>query len=150
MKTDISTLYEPQSIHCDWQVQMGDLTSGDDLQTAILISLFTDRLTNSDDDLDNSSDRRGWWGDINAQYKIGSRFWLLRRQKLTLKVAQKAEQYAKEALFWLVDDGVVQSIQIEATIRQPDRLYLTITFQRPDRDSKEMLRYYWVWSKNAI
>jgi Mu-like prophage protein gp46 len=146
MTTDISTFYDPEAIHCDWEKGVGDLVSGDDLQTAIIISLFTDRLANADDL--HEGDRRGWWGDTD--HRIGSRFWLLRREKLTAKIALNAEEYAKEALFWLVEDGVVKSIQIDARIRSPDRLYLTINYTRPDKESQEMFKFYWVWSKNAI
>jgi len=147
MTTDITTFYDVEAVHCDWHVVSGDLASGNDLQTAILISLFTDRLANADDEFDGN-DRRGWWGD--GEYRIGSRFWLLQRQKLTTDVALKAEQYAKEALQWLVDDGVVKTIQIQARIRWPDRLYLTIEYTRPDQGTKELLKYYWIWNPNAV
>lgn len=143
--TDISTFYDPEAIRCDWKEGVGDLVSGDDLQTAIIISLFTDRLAGADDDY--GEDRRGWWGDLDSEYLIGSRFWLLRREKLMTQVALKAEEYAKEALFWLVEDGVVKSIQINARIRAPNRLYLSIDYTRPDKNSKEMLQFYWVWEK---
>lgn len=145
--TDITTFYDPEAIHCDWKVRDGDLFSGNDLQTAILISLFTDRLAKADDDYEGS-DRRGWWGD--GERLIGSRFWLLRRQKLTTAVALKAEQYAKEALQWLVDDGVVKAIEIDTRIRWPDRLYLSISYVKPDNGSKEMLKFFWIWSQDAI
>ena len=148
--TDITTLYDEQIAHCDWEIAEGDLKKGDDLQTAILISLFTDRLANADDEYEDNNDndnRRGWWGDLDSDYRIGSRFWLLRRKKLTKEVAIKAEQYAKEALKWLVDDGIVKFIELESSIRYPDRLYLKITYIRPDKDSKELLQFYWVWEK---
>ncbi|MCV5591620.1 phage GP46 family protein, partial [Escherichia coli] len=83
----------------------GDIVCGNDLQTAILISLFTDRLADASDETDDGN-RRGWWGDLEQDYRVGSRLWLLRRQKLTTQVALKAEAYAREALQWLKDDGV--------------------------------------------
>ena len=147
--TDITTIYDPEAIHCDWKIQQGDLAIGSDLQTAILISLFTDALANADDPIEGS-DRRGWWGDMGSSYHIGSKFWLLRREKLSTQVAVRAEQYAGQALRWMVDDGVVKTIVINASIRLPDRLYLKIAYERPDKDSKEMLKFYWVWSENAV
>ena len=145
MTTDITTFYDPEAIHCDWKEGIGDLVNGDDLQTAVIISLFTDRLANADDA--HEGDRRGWWGDIDSDYRIGARFWLLSREKLTPAVALKAEDYAKEALFWLVEDGVVKSIHINARIRAPERLYLSVEYTRPGINSKEMLQFYWVWEK---
>lgn len=144
MTTDIATFYDSQAVHCDWRTVQGDLVSGDDLQTAILISLLTDRLARADDDYEGS-ERKGWWGDWEMDYPIGSRLWLLRRQKLTKAVVLKAEQYAKEALQWLVADGVAKAIDVTASIQMPDRLYLVIYYTRPNQDSKEMLKFYWVW-----
>lgn len=47
----------------EWREGNGDLVNGDDLQTAMIISLFTDRVARDDDDIDGE-DRRGWWGDM--------------------------------------------------------------------------------------
>lgn len=147
--TDIKTVWIADEARGDWELLKGGLSGGDDLQTAILISLFTDRLARSDDDHDGD-DRRGWWGDSGAKYNIGSRLWLLNRQKLTTKTAQRAEDYAAEALKWLIDDGIVSAIATEAQIVYPARLYLTITYQKPGR-SDASLKFYWVWEQiNAI
>lgn len=98
--SDISSFWNVDAIHADWQADSGALTTGNDLQTAIIISLFTDRLARRDDTYDGS-DRRGWWGDSDSDNQMGSRLWLIRREKLTTRVAIKAEEYAKEALSWL-------------------------------------------------
>ncbi|UMR99560.1 phage GP46 family protein [Escherichia coli] len=142
--SDITLFYDEEALRCDWQVTVGDLVCGNDLQTAILISLLTDRLADASDDTDGG-DRRGWWGDLEQDYRIGSRLWLLRRQKLTTQVALKAEEYATEALQWLVDDGVVASLTTEARIVYPDRLYLTVTYRRPDAETTEWQKFYWIW-----
>lgn len=141
--TDIKTVWNTATGTGDWQEANGDLQSGDDLQTAIYISLFTDRLARSDDDYDGQ-DRKGWWGDTDADYPIGSRIWLLRRQRLSTKVATKAASYAKEALQWLIDDGVVESVTITTQIVYPSRLYMDITYAQPAR-SATTVQYYWVW-----
>ncbi|MEC5321135.1 phage GP46 family protein [Brenneria populi subsp. brevivirga] len=147
--TDIKTVWIVDEARGDWELSKGDLASGDDLQTAILISLFTDRQARSDDDYDGD-DRRGWWGDTDAEYNIGSRLWLLNRQKLTPKMAQRAENYANEALQWLIDDGVVAVITAEAQIVYPSRLNLTINYQKPDL-TNESIKFYWVWEQiNAV
>ncbi|NYY43037.1 hypothetical protein C6511_26145, partial [Escherichia coli] len=53
--------------------------------------------------------------------------------------------YALEALQWLKDDGVVASLDVEAWIVPPDRLYMTIAYQRPDADTTEYQKFYQVW-----
>ena len=113
--SDISSWWNADTLRTDWMAGNGDLLSGDDLQSAIMISLFTDRLAHSDDDYDDEY-RRGWWADTGTDGFIGSRLWLLRRQKLTTQVAKKAEDYAREALAWLITDGVVSDIQIRTQI----------------------------------
>jgi len=141
--TDITTLWNAEQSVGDWVEASGDLQSGDDLETAILISLFTDRLAREDDEYDGDN-RRGWWGDQDQDYPIGSRLWLLSRQKLTLAVANKAQDFAAEALKWLTDDGVVASITPVTQIVYPNRLNLFITYQKPGQDAVSK-RYFWVW-----
>lgn len=142
--SDITLLYDEEVMRCDWSVGPGDIVCGNDLQTAILISLLTDRLADASDDTDDGN-RRGWWGDLEQDYRIGSRLWLLRRQKLTTQVALKAEDYAREALQWMTDDGVVSSLDVEAWIVMPDRLYMTIAYRRPDEGTTMCQKFYWVW-----
>ena len=143
MTTDIKTIWEPDKVLGDWQTGGGGLQDGNDLETAILISLFTDRLARTDDGIDGD-DRRGWWGDTNSEYPIGSRLWLVRREKLTTKVALKAEDYANEALVWLLDDGVVTAISSNAQIVYPNRLNLIISYQQPTQ-TQASVKFSWVW-----
>lgn len=95
--SDFASFWNVDEMIADWQEGAGILSTDNDLQTVILISLFTDRLARSDDDY-GDSDRRGWWGDTNEEHQLGSRLWLLRREKLTTKVAIKAETYALNPL----------------------------------------------------
>ncbi|AOM40484.1 phage GP46 family protein [Xenorhabdus hominickii] len=147
--SDITSAWDVKNIHADWLAGQGDLVTGNDLQTAIIISLFTDRQARADDDIDGT-DRRGWWGDNGADYPIGSRLWLLHRQKLTPAVALAAEDYAREALQWMLDDGVADAVDIGTQIVWPHRLNMIIRYQRPGRDNED-LRFFWVWEReNAI
>ena len=86
---------------------LADLQGDDGLMTAVIISLFTDARAHDDDPLPDervgvSSDRRGWWGDClpDAQGEqtlesIGSRLWLLWREKDLDSVVARARQYAE-------------------------------------------------------
>ncbi|HEJ7999074.1 TPA: phage GP46 family protein [Serratia liquefaciens] len=144
--SDISSFWDVERLAADWREGRGDLVSGDDLQTAIIISLFTDRVARDDDDIDGD-DRRGWWGDADEENDIGSRLWLLRRQKLTQAVAQKAEDYSREALQWLVTDGVVSSFSVSTQIVYPRRLNMMIRYQRPGNGNDTDMRFFWVWEQ---
>ncbi|HAV8366773.1 TPA: phage GP46 family protein [Escherichia coli] len=143
--SDIASFWNVDEMFADWQKGLGELTTGNDLQTAILDSLFTDRLARADDDYEDS-DRRGWWGDSGEESQLGSRLWLLRRKKLTPDVAKKAEEYSSEALNWLKVDGVVSEVIPVARIVLPDRLNLIIRYQEPGKDWQEF-RFYWIWEQ---
>ena len=143
--SDIASFWNVDEMFADWQKGLGELTTGNDLQTAILDSLFTDRLARADDDYEDS-DRRGWWGDSGEESQLGSRLWLLRRKKLTPYVAKKAEEYSSEALNWLKVDGVVSEVIPVARIVLPDRLNLIIRYQAPEKDWQEF-RFYWIWEQ---
>lgn len=103
----------------------GDLVAGgaglvddDTLRSAVLISLFSDRRAKADDRLpDDSGDRRGWLGDALAGIagdRIGSRLWLLNREKQTEETRRRAAEYAREALAWLIEDGLAATVEVEA------------------------------------
>lgn len=94
------------------------LAEDDGLQTAVVLSLFTDARARVDDALpDGSTDRRGWWGDAFADRtgdRMGSRLWLLHREKQLAQVPQRAREYAQEALAWLIEDGIAREVRVTA------------------------------------
>jgi phage gp46-like protein len=122
---DISTLWH--TTYGDWSLAGADLESGDDIVTAVLISLFTDRLAGPDDVLtDGTTDRRGWWAD-SSNNAIGSRLWLLTRAKHTTATLGLAEAFIAEALQWLIDDGVATKVDIHVEWHRSDELCAQIT-----------------------
>lgn len=134
---DVRTIWNPLSNRGDYMVVGGDLVAGNDVETAVLLSLFTDRRADVTDTLPDVptggvADRRGWWGDTGATSPIGSRLWLLDRAKGPLQVAQQAEDYAREALQWLLDDGIVARFDISAAWSAPSTLLLTVVAYRSD------------------
>ena len=143
--TDIATVWIAADGQGDWAISNGALASGTDLASAVLISLFTDRQATADDDLpDTTGDRRGWWGDVDQAVAIGSRLWLLNREKLTDDVAKRAALYAKEALAWMIDDGIATAIGVVPTV-QGSRLDLEVTITRDGVASR--FRYAWAWAQ---
>ncbi|MDE2104746.1 MAG: phage GP46 family protein [Patescibacteria group bacterium] len=152
----ISTVWDVANARGDWALVRGaapggaplalTLQSGNDLETAVLLSLFTDRLANPDDEIpDGTSDRRGWWGDLAEASPIGSRLWLLDRAKLTQETAARARDYALEALQWLIDDGVVASVDVATQITFPAMLGLQVVLRRQD-GTRLALNYSWAWT----
>ncbi len=94
---------------------------------AAIISLLTWRRAGVDDKLDDP-ERYGWWGDsfpTFADDQIGSRLYLLRRRTLTAQTERDAQDYAREALQWMLDDGRVSAVLIDIT-RGAERLDMRV------------------------
>lgn len=119
----------------------------DDLPRAVIISLFTWRRANTDDDLP-ASNKYGWWGDTYPQEindRIGSRLWLLSRAKLTNETVLKAKEYAEESLQWLIDDGAAADVQVQTERQGLDRLALGIKIIRGDLSAID-IRFTDIWN----
>lgn len=119
--------------HGDIMQSGTDLLTDDSIETAVIISLFTDRRAAPGDVIpDGTDNRRGWWGDTYSETPTGSRLWLLSREKELESVLLRAEQYAAEALQWLIDDDLVSAIAITATNPADGELALRIDITLPD------------------
>ncbi|MDR1656123.1 MAG: phage GP46 family protein [Deltaproteobacteria bacterium] len=122
-----------------------DLSLDDGLNTAILVSLFSDRRAEPADELpDPGSSRRGWWGDALAdgRDRLGSRLWLLTRRKQTPETRQLFIEYTKEALSWLVEDGVASTVEVDAQWKSQGFLTVTAVVARPDGG---VVRFDYAW-----
>ena len=102
----------------------------DSLSRAVVISLFTWQRASQSDEVDNDQ-RMGWWGDTFAENKgdkIGSKLWLLLRQKVTEETINRAQEYAFDALKWLIDDGICSDItvNVERDEDDPNRINLDV------------------------
>lgn len=130
--TDIATIWNPEAASGDYQLTTsGVLRSGADLATAVMLSLGTDRTAHPDDQPPDGGGRRGWWADAYRKYALGSRLWLLSREKETELTRIRAEQYAREATEWMVREGVASRIDIAAEWTGPGRLELTLVIVSP-------------------
>lgn len=107
----------------------------DSLSRAVVISLFTWQRASQSDEVDNDQ-RMGWWGDTfaeNKDDKIGSKLWLLLRQKITEETLNRAQEYAYESLKWLIDDGICSDItvSVERDEDDPNRINLSVLLTTP-------------------
>lgn len=114
----------------DDPVNPGGLRARQALATAILICLMTDRRVDATE-LREGDENRGWPGDgfdmRVGEAPLGSKLWLLRRRGLEPGIEIKAQDYAREALQTLVDQGAVARFDVSATAaRDRNRLDLAI------------------------
>ena len=103
----------------------------DSLSRAVVISLFTWQRASQSDEVDNDQ-RMGWWGDTFAENKgdkIGSKLWLLLRQKITEETLNRAQEYAYESLKWLIDDGICSDITVSVERDEDDTNRINLDVQ---------------------
>ena len=99
----------------------------DPVESAALISLFTDARVAEEELPDGEADVRGFWGDgLAVGTKIGSRLWLLSREKATPEVLRLHEDYAREALSWLLDLGLAKSVTVRGAYDDRHALKLEV------------------------
>lgn len=119
--------------NADIAVENADIVLDNSVGTLVIISLFTDRRALDSDVLpDGGTDRRGWWGDSYQQNLIGSRLWLLSREKQMSSVLHRAKFYAEEALAWMTEDGHIRGAVVSATSPADGFLLLNVQLTLPD------------------
>lgn len=138
--SDIRLQWRPDVGAADINVKANDLEPDDGMETAVALSLFTDR---------RDGGGRGWWADaLTPDDPMGSRLWTLANEKDTATVLQLAPAYAREALAWMVTDGVASEVTASASSlpREPGRsiMLLTVGIQRPGQTAATY-RYAYNW-----
>lgn len=148
---DIAIKWDPARYRGDWDVTSGDLVTGPGLETAVLLSLFTDRVADPSfiPPPGEPFDRRGWWGDTYEPSPIGSRLWQLNRAVKTdgTTLLAEARDYCLEALQWLKDAGVVASIDVTTWWLAAQSIGIKITIAQP-QSPPQTFDYAWAWGAN--
>ena len=125
-----------------------DLSTDVGLETAIIISLFTDMRAGEDELPIREVSRRGWWGDAVADIpgdQTGSKLWLLHREKELHSVAVRAKQYAEESLKWLIDSKIASKVEVESELLGNGVLGLAVKITRPGKTELTEYRYNYNW-----
>lgn len=138
---------QPLTIVMDGRTISLGLDSAAPLVRAVVISLFTWRRAHPDDDLPGDL-RMGWWGDTFPSVpndRIGSRLWLLSRAKLTHDTVLRAKEYVEEALHWLIEDGVVARVEVDAERMGTFMLGIACRFYQSDGKLQADIRFTDVW-----
>jgi len=136
---------------------LGTLDTAQELATAAIVALGTDRRALPDDELPGmDDDRRGWWGDLDAEliwggWPIGTRLWLLERAKITGAAARegaltaRVDAYAREALRPFVDIGVASKIAVDVSRVGLETVNCVATLYRGPSEAIQ-LRYSDLWT----
>ena len=128
-------------------IEDGDLKGDDGLETAVTISLFTDRRARIDELPEGTSLRRGWWGDLfptTPGDQIGSKLWtVIDRGKVLPEIIPVVEAAARESLDWMIREGVASAVSVEASIDDINRLNLAVSIVRPEDLSENRFAFLW-------
>jgi phage gp46-like protein len=128
-----------------------DLATDSGMRTALVVSLFTDRRAEPDDTPPaGDGDLRGWWADQFAEVQgdlIGSRLWLLDRSTALADVPRRAEEMARQALAWLIEDRIASKIDVAVRAEAPFLIF-EIMVHRPLRDPVPY-RFQAAWDAEA-
>ena len=143
---DIAIVWDSEGLSADWQrLPEGDLVMGPPLPTLVFVSLFTDARAGDDDRLPpGETDRRGWWGEQLDDRPLGSRLWLLRRARRLPETLRLAQDYCREALAWMIADGLAARITVTASWQGRDRIRASILLHRADGTARSVTAD-WAW-----
>jgi phage gp46-like protein len=105
----------------DFAMSGAQLAVGNDLDTAVLISLFTNQVADPADLLPpgEGNDARGWWADFYQSDQIGSRLWQAFWRVHNQDTLNWARNTSSRALQWLIDDGVAASVVVTPSFTAP-------------------------------
>jgi phage gp46-like protein len=140
----------------------GTLDDTQALATSVIVALGTDRLAQPDDLLPDpdSTDRRGWWGDLDAEliwdgWPIGSRLWLLQRDKIEGPGSRRGpttvrvEHYIREAVQPFIDRRIGSHMQVQATRIGKEQINALVRIFRGPQLEIE-LRYQVIWTGMVV
>jgi phage gp46-like protein len=154
-----NTVFPKYSVTVDWLLlDDGTLDDTQALASAVIVALGTDRLADPDDILPDpdSTDRRGWWGDLDAQeiwdgWPIGSRLWLETRDKIVGPGAAQGAtvariyQYIVEAIQPFVDRRIASTFDVQVNRVGRERIDALIRMYRGPQAAVD-LRFQILWS----
>lgn len=111
-------------------VTIGDGLAIDETQTTpVIVSLYADARADADEN--DGDENGGFWADSFAPgIDTGSKLWLLKRAGRTAETLRRAEEYASEALQWLIVDGEAESLEISASY-SGEKLRLDVEITAP-------------------
>ena len=122
---DIRIAFDGRELRGDFVLGALDLETGDELRSAILVSLFTDP---------------NWWANAYEPDPWGCRLLELRWAKHSNDTLLRARDYCRQALAWLVEDDVASAVDV-ATAWQGSALLIGIVVTQATGVS----RFSFVW-----
>ena len=120
--------------------------TSDELNSAVLISLFTWRHAKPHD-LGVTDFQYGHWADSYDNHQLGSRLYLLLREKIDDDLPGKIDVLITEALQWMLDDSIISDISISSTRTDIYNIQTTLILSRHNQTT-EKFEFDNIWELN--
>ena len=164
MPSDIRYLqqldFPAYAVQLDWLMTDQNLIAdGYDLQSAVIVALGTDMLAPPDLELPDpdATDRRGWWGDMDADtiwggWPVGCLLWLLARESITGPEARKgstlvrADSWTRDAMKPFTQNLIASRIDVLSSRIDTQRIDVGVVLYRGPQPIIE-LRYNELWDQ---
>ena len=134
----------------DLKIEDGKIKMDEGLETASLISLFSDRFVADEDLPSNINENRGWWGDAisdPADDEIGSILWIHEAVgKITFETRNSMRESLRDALEWMIEDGIAERIEASGELINGEILISAQIF-RPQGDN---ILFKFVWDGQSM
>jgi phage gp46-like protein len=152
--TDYALILDDEG-RIDIDFASGDIVPDEGLETAVLISLFSDARATEDQipAIDRDGDLRGYWGDVRPQVagdQTGSLLWVLKRAKQLNQTLADAREYAQKSLKWLMDDGIAQTVVVNTSYISRGWMLLEVVIYRPQSANPVTFRYALAWAAQLL
>jgi phage gp46-like protein len=153
-------VFTPDVVSLDWlQTPTGDIDQTAALTSAVLVALCSDAEAGPNDVLPNptSTDRRGWWGDLDAEtiwngWPIGSKLWLLTRDKIVGPGAAegatvtRVQNFIAACLAPFVTAGIASSYSISVAQQGLDEITAAVIIYRGPKTAIQ-LQFQALWTE---
>ena len=94
-------------------IDVNDAETVEGFETAIIVSIFTNARAD-ESEKSEPINRGGWWGNALSPsgYELGSRNWLLEREKITNQTTRDFQRYTTRCLKWLLNQKVINALNV--------------------------------------
>ena len=128
----------------DLMVVDSQLESTAGMETALIVSLFTDARASADN-VATPQNRRGWVGNIlttNIGRSLGSVLWVYEQSRITQNILNQIKVAAQESLDWLVEDNIAKTVLVSIQEVRTRGIVIEINIQTPQGKNQ---RYSAIW-----
>ncbi len=125
----------------------GQILVEDFWDTAILYSIFGEKRADGSE-MPVPERQRGWIGNENTGFENGSKIWLYYQARVNSTTLNGLQNEASNALQWLVDDGIAESIDAPIVTATGTSVVLDITIRRSN--SSVINRSFILWNNTGV